>query len=125
MLRPAAQFEEGKWTAWLLETLDEILPDSVTWDNELHFLLNFTRQETAFHVCHAFIKCHTKAQRKVTDACARRLLWLLVCSFPRTRLSGASRRRGCDARTSALLVGRRRKKHGWFVCARARRAPAA
>ena len=33
--------------------------------NELHYLLNFKRQENAYYICHAFVECHTKAQRKL------------------------------------------------------------
>ena len=116
MLRPAAEFQEGEWVAWILEWLDEILPDSVTWDNELHYLFNFSQQENAFHICHAFVECHTKAQTKVRDLLSRNThprapaavgpafcFWLL----PRPPPSGARRRVAVAARGRAWLFLRR------------------
>ena len=100
MLRPAAEFQEGEWVSWILEWLDEVLPDSVTWDNELHYLFNFSQQENAFHICHSFVECHTRAQTKVrnleTRTRARRPLWVVLFWFgllPRPPPSGARRRR--------------------------------
>ena len=48
-----------------LECLDKVLPSSVTWDNELHYLLNFKTQETAYYICNAFIESHGNAQVKL------------------------------------------------------------
>ena len=66
ILEPSANIpEEAQWTDRALEWLDGVLPDSVTLDNELHYLVNFKRQENAYYICHAFVEAHTKAQRNL------------------------------------------------------------
>jgi NhaP-type Na+/H+ or K+/H+ antiporter len=65
-LQGSADVEAGVlFYSKVLKAVDRVLPDSVTWDNELHYLLNFRTQETAYYICHAFIECHNHAQQKL------------------------------------------------------------
>ncbi|EGB08992.1 hypothetical protein AURANDRAFT_63566 [Aureococcus anophagefferens] len=49
------------------ETLDDILPDSVTIDNQLHYLLNYKKHEIVYYVTRAFINAHQHAQNKLAE----------------------------------------------------------
>jgi len=49
----------------VLACVDWVLPNSVTWDNELLYLLNFKQKETAYHICHGFIHGHVHAQKQI------------------------------------------------------------
>lgn len=57
--------EDDVWYDDVLGCVDWVLPDSVTWDNELLYELHFKRQETAYHICHGFIDGHVYAQEKI------------------------------------------------------------
>ncbi|KAH8060057.1 carbonate dehydratase [Aureococcus anophagefferens] len=49
------------------EALDDILPDSVTIDNQLHYLLNYKKHEIVYYVTRAFINAHQHAQNKLAE----------------------------------------------------------
>ena len=49
----------------VLTKADHCLPDSVTLDNELHYMINYCSVECCYHACASFMRAHQNAQIKV------------------------------------------------------------
>eukprot|EP00931_Biecheleriopsis_adriatica_P058425 TRINITY_DN34775_c0_g1_i1.p1 TRINITY_DN34775_c0_g1~~TRINITY_DN34775_c0_g1_i1.p1 ORF type:complete len:1179 (+),score=197.98 TRINITY_DN34775_c0_g1_i1:60-3596(+) len=64
-VEPSVQVSEGGFTDWLLNLIDRLLPQSVTWDNDLHYALKTKSSEAAYHTAISFVEAHLHAQKKV------------------------------------------------------------
>jgi len=67
LLQPAVKFDDGMLVDKFLGAVDRILPDWVTWDNDLHYYLKVQKQEEAYHTTISFIIAHAHAQDRVAQ----------------------------------------------------------
>ena len=54
-----------KCMGYVLEKADVWLPDSVTIDKELHYMINYQSMECCYHTCASYIHAHQEAQVKI------------------------------------------------------------
>lgn len=64
---PGITVNEGACTDRLLEFIDRVLPESVTWDNDLHYHLKVKANEDAYHASTCFMTAHMYAQEKIAS----------------------------------------------------------